>query len=141
MNEDIKSNNIVTGVIGADSHSIGNWILQYSLREAGFNVVSLGILVSQEDFIDAAIETNASAILVSSIYGHGVLDCEGFRGKCEEAGLKGILLYVGGNLVVGKQDWDQVKEQFEKMGFDRVYPPDTLPAAAIADLKKDLGLV
>jgi len=25
---------------------------------------------------------------------------------CIEAGLQDILLYVGGNLVVGKQDWD-----------------------------------
>ncbi|MBI4333568.1 MAG: methylaspartate mutase subunit S [Chloroflexi bacterium] len=134
----LKDRTVVTGVIGADSHSIGNWILQYALREAGFEVVALGILVSQEDFIHAAIETDAAAILVSSIYGHGILDCEGFREKCEEAGLKGMLLYAGGNLVVGKHDWGEVERKFKEMGFDRVYPPNTLPATAIADLKNDI---
>ncbi|MEG1973137.1 MAG: methylaspartate mutase subunit S, partial [Oscillospiraceae bacterium] len=77
----------------------------------------------QEDFINAAVETNADAIIVSSLYGHGEIDCRGLREKCDEAGLKGIKLYVGGNIVVGKQNWEEVKSRFVAMGFDRVYPP------------------
>ena len=82
---------IVTGVLGADVHIIGNSILAYALREAGFNVVTLGIFVSQADFIHAVQETAARAILVSSLYGHGEIDCRGFRDKCREAGLHDIL--------------------------------------------------
>ena len=73
-----KKINIVTGVIGSDAHIIGNRILEIALTDAGYNVVSLGILVSQEEFIAAAVETNASAILVSSLYGMGEIDCQGF---------------------------------------------------------------
>ncbi len=65
-------------------------------------MVNLGVMVSQDEFIDAAIETSAAAILVSSLYGQGELDCAGFRDRCVERGLENILLYVGGNLVVGK---------------------------------------
>jgi methylaspartate mutase sigma subunit len=131
---------IILGVIGADCHAVGNKILNFAFTEAGFNVINIGVLSPQEDFINAAIETNASAILVSSLYGHGEIDCRGLREKCDEAGLKDIILYVGGNLVVGKQDWDSVHERFIKMGFNRVYPPGTDPKVSIADLKKDLGL-
>ncbi|WZL72740.1 methylaspartate mutase subunit S [Clostridiaceae bacterium 35-E11] len=132
---------IVLGVIGADCHSVGNKILDYAFTEAGFEVVNIGVLSHQEDFINAAIETSAEAILVSSLYGHGEIDCRGLREKCDEAGLKDILLYVGGNLVVGKQDWEIVQKRFKEMGFDRVYAPGTSPETAIKDLRKDMGIM
>jgi len=131
---------IVTGVLGADVHIIGNSILAYALREAGFNVVTLGIFVSQEDFIHAVQETAARAILVSSLYGHGEIDCRGFRDKCREAGLHDILMYCGGNLMVGRQDWVLVERTFLDMGFDRAYPPGTMPDQVIRDLRADLRI-
>ena len=131
---------IVLGVIGADCHAVGNKVLEYAFAEAGFEVVNIGVLSSQEDFINATIETNADAILVSSLYGHGEIDCRGLRDKCNEVGLKDILLYAGGNLVVGKQDWESVEKRFLDMGFNRVYPPGTPPQRGIEDLKKDLNI-
>ncbi len=129
---------IVLGVIGSDCHAVGNKILDYSLSDAGFNVVNIGVLSPQEDFINAAVETNADAILVSSLYGHGEIDCRGMREKAEEAGLEDILLYVGGNIVVGKQEWEDVHKRFKDMGFDRVYPPGTSVETSVRDLKEDL---
>ena len=128
---------IVLGVIGSDCHAVGNKILDYSLSEAGYDVVNIGVLSPQEDFISAAIETNAEVIMVSSLYGHGEIDCRGMRDKCNEAGLSHVKLYVGGNIVVGKQDFAEVKERFESMGFDRVYPPGTSVETALNDLAID----
>ena len=130
---------IILGVIGADCHVVGNKILEHSFREAGFNVVNLGVMVSQEEFIAAAIETDAKAIIVSSLYGHGEIDCRGFREHCIEAGLKNILLYVGGNLVVGKSDFEEVEAKFLAMGYNRVFPPGTSPEDGIAALHHDLS--
>lgn len=98
----MKKPTIVIGVIGADVHAVGNKIIEYILKENGFNVANVGVLSSQEDFINAAIETNAPMILVSSLYGQGELDCRGMRDKCIEAGIPDVILYVGGNIVVGK---------------------------------------
>lgn len=70
---------LVIGVIGADVHAVGNKILYHAFTDAGFNVVNLGVMVSQEEFINAAIETNADAIVISSLYGQGELDCRGMR--------------------------------------------------------------
>lgn len=131
---------LVIGVIGADVHAVGNKILYHAFIEAGFEVVNLGVMVSQEEYIAAAIESNADAIVVSSLYGHGELDCRGMREKCDEAGLKGILLYVGGNIVVGKQPFDEVEARFRAMGFDRVFPPGTAPETTIQALKEDLQM-
>lgn len=130
---------LVTGVIGADVHAVGNKILALSLEQAGFNVVNLGVMVAQEEYIAAAIETNADAILVSSLYGHGEIDCQGLRQKCEEAGLKDIVLMAGGNLVVGKQDFSEVEKRFKAMGFTRVYPPGTTMESTIDELRELLG--
>lgn len=130
---------LVLGVIGADIHNIGITILASALRSGGFHVVNLGILVSQEDFVKAAIETAADAILVSSLCGHGELDCPGLREKCVEAGIDGILLYAGGNVVVGKQDWEPVRQRFAAMGYDRTYPPGTTPHDVIAALTADVA--
>ena len=137
----VKSTTIISGVIGHDAHFVGHFLIWRSLSEAGFNAISLGACISQEEFINAAIETKADAILISSVYGMGIFDCEGLREKCDEAGLKGILLYAGGRLTTGGWDWETIEKKFKDMGFDRVYPPDTVPATAIADLKKDLHLV
>ncbi len=134
-----RKDTVVLGVIGADVHAVGNKILEMSLSQAGFKVVNLGVMVSQEEFINAAIESDAGAILVSSLYGHGEMDCRGLREKCCESGIGDILLYVGGNLVVGKRTFAEVEKLFREMGFDRVYPPGTLPEVAIVDLKRDLG--
>ena len=130
--------NIVTGVIGSDAHIIGNRILQIALEDAGYNVVGLGILVSQEEFIQAAIETNAGAILVSSLYGMGQIDCQGFRDKCIESGLDNITLYVGGNLGLGKKDWKDIEKVMLEQGFNRAFPPDTMPEDVIKLLDEDL---
>lgn len=136
----MNNKTVVIGVIGADVHAVGNKIIDYALKKAGFNVVNVGVLSAQEDFINAAIETNAEAIFVSSLYGHGEIDCLGMREKCDEAGLKDILLYVGGNIVVGKQDFNEVENRFKQMGFNRVYPPGTKIEAGIEDLIKDLNI-
>ena len=132
-------NSIVIGVIGADVHAVGNRIIEYTLTREGYNVVNVGVLSSQEDFINAAIETSARLILVSSLYGHGELDCRGMREKCNEAGLDDILLYVGGNIVVGKQDFTEVEKRFKEMGFNRVYAPGVTIDDVLETIKADLG--
>lgn len=132
-----KGRKLVTGVIGADTHIVGNRILSMALEEAGFEVIALGALTPSEDFVKAAIETAADAIMVSSLYGQGELDCRGFRDMCIEAGLEDILIYVGGNLVVGKQDWADVERRFIEMGFDRAFPPNTRTDDVVEKLNAD----
>jgi methylaspartate mutase sigma subunit len=130
---------VVLGVIGADCHAVGNKIIDHVLSEQGIKVVNLGVMVSQDEFIDAAIETGAGAILVSSIYGHGEIDCIGFRGRCIERGMEDMVLYVGGNLVIGKRPFEEVETLFIEMGFDRVFSPKTSLLDVVQFLKDDVA--
>ena len=136
----MEARTLVLGVIGSDVHAVGNKILEISFKEAGFTVVNLGVLVSQKEFVEAALETNADAIMVSSLYGHGEIDVRGLREALIEAGIGDILMYIGGYLVVGSQEWSEVESKFKQLGFDRGYPPSTLPEDFIPTLKSDLGM-
>ena len=128
---------LVTGVIGADTHIVGNRILSMALEKAVYKVITLGALTPADEFVKAAIETAADGIMVSSLYGQGELDCRGFRDLCIEAGLDDILIYVGGNLVIGKHDWSEVERLFQEMGFDRAFPPGTRTNDVIEALAED----
>lgn len=135
----MKQRTLVTGVIGADTHIVGNRILGMALEKAGYRVVALGALTPAGDFVKAAIETDADGIMVSSLYGQGEIDCRGFRDLCIEAGLERILIYVGGNLVVGKAPWPEVERKFLDMGFDRAFPPGTRVETVIEALERDFA--
>lgn len=137
----MNTKSVVIGVIGSDIHVVGNKIIDFALREAGYNVTNLSIFSTQEDFINAAKETDAAVILISSLYGHGEIDCEGMKDKCIEAGLSDVLLYVGGNLMVGKHDREEVVAKFKNMGFDRIGMPTDMPEDIIQWLREDLGSV
>jgi methylaspartate mutase S subunit len=100
--------------------------------------VALGCLTPPDEFIKAAQETNADAILMSSLYGMAELDLRGFKDKCREAGLDDVLLYIGGILGVARHDFKGDEIKFKELGFDRVYPPEANLKGAIEDLKADL---
>jgi methylaspartate mutase S subunit len=133
-----KTPTVITGTVGMDAHVIGTKVLSRALKEAGFKVVELGMQVSPEEFISVAQETKADAILMTSLYGMGEIDLKGFNEKRMEAGLGDVIMYIGGNLVVGRYDPKEIEVRFKKLGFDRVYPPGAEPETGIADLKADL---
>ena len=55
-----------------------------------------------------------------------------------ESGLNNVLLYLGGNLAVGRHDFEDDERKFKTMGFDRVYPPDVDLEMVVTDLRNDL---
>ena len=130
---------VILGVIGSDAHVVGITILEQALGAAGFDVVNLGVQTSQEEFVEAADTHDAEAVLVSSLYGHAEQDCRGFHREVETADLD-VTTYIGGNLSVGQGDFEETRRTFQRMGFDRVFDSETDPEAAIAALKRDLGI-
>ena len=143
MSERKVNKHIVIGTIGADAHMIGAWVLAKAFEEAGFKVAFLGAVVPQNEFINAAIETDADAILISSMYGMGLIDCEGFRDKCIEAGLKDIILYVGGTVAAPRElekNWPEIEKRFQDIGFNRVFKNTCTAGEAVEALKADLGI-
>lgn len=130
---------VVLGVIGSDAHVVGITILEQALSAAGFDVVNLGVQTSREEFVEAASEHGASAVLVSSLYGHAERDCRGLHDQLAVAGVDAVT-YVGGNLAVGQDEFAETRERFRGMGFDRVFEPGAGAEQAIAALERDLDV-
>jgi methylaspartate mutase sigma subunit len=126
-------------VIGDDIHVVGNRIIQLALEESGFQVFNLRTRNRPEHFCQAALEVNAHAILVSSLNGEGEYWCADFRHRLVQMGLANVLLYVGGNVVVGKRAEAEVVALFKSYGFDRVYHQKPDVSGAITDLLEDIG--
>jgi methylaspartate mutase sigma subunit len=129
---------VVIGVIGDDIHVVGNRIMQLALEESGFRVFNLRTRNRPEQFCQAAVESNAHAVLVSSLNGEGEHWCADFRRRFDEVGLTNILLYVGGNVVVGNRPGGDVETLFKRYGFDRVYHHQPDISVAIRHLREDL---
>ena len=129
---------LVTGVIGEDVHNVGLKIVEHALRSAGYEIVSLGVQVPQDEFVSAAKENKADAILISSLAGHAKVDSTGLKEKCDKAGLKDVRLYIGGQLLTWQEPWEETEKAFKEIGFDRAYPKNVDISQIIEDLKADL---
>lgn len=129
---------IVIGVIGDDIHIVGNRIMQLALEESGCQVFNLRTRNRPEHFCQAALEVNADAVFVSSLNGEGEYWCADFRQRLQAMGLGQVLLYVGGNVVVGNRPEAEVVALFKSYGFDRIYHQRPDIGAAIVDLFEDL---
>jgi methylaspartate mutase sigma subunit len=129
---------IVIGVIGDDIHVVGNRIMQLALEESGCQVFNLRTRNRPEHFCQAALEVNAHAIFVSSLNGEGEYWCTDFRQRLHALRIGHLLLYVGGNVVVGNRPEADVIALFRGYGFDRVYHQRPDIGTAIVDLFLDL---
>ena len=131
---------LVTGVIGDDIHVVGIRLVEHALKAAGAEVVSLGVMTPVEEFVEAAVETAADGVVISSSNGHASLFCEGIRDAFTEAGIGDLPLFIGGNLAVGKREtWDEVERDYLALGFDQVFPPNADLETAVHRLADGLA--
>jgi methylaspartate mutase sigma subunit len=137
--DDAAGRDVVLGVIGHDIHVVANRILAIGLAESGFRPHNLGTSNTVDDFADAALETGARAVLVSSINGEGEEACMGIGTRFAAVGLADILLYIGGNLVIGDRSSDVVIRLFTSYGFHRVFHRPTTFRPLFEALRRDLG--
>jgi methylaspartate mutase sigma subunit len=126
MDSNITAKRIVMGVIGHDIHVVSNRIIAIALREYGYEVCNLGVDNSAENFLDAAIEFEADAVVVSSLNGEAEHWCNNFGPLFKNADKEHVYRYLGGNLIVGNKPVEEVVDEFLKFGFHRVFhrPPN-----------------
>ncbi len=112
---------VVIGVVGNDVHVVANRLIDISLNQRGFEVFNLGVNTYLEEFIDAAIETRADVVLISSLNG----EAEGWSRDLpllkSKYKLHDILFVIGGNLAVGEAKSEEIVPKFKSYGFDLVF--------------------
>jgi methylaspartate mutase epsilon subunit len=118
---------IAVGGLGADSHSVGLFILQRGLGAAGFDIIDLGIQNEFDRF--AGVAENCDAVLVSNMDGH----CKHYlHGLTELPGA--CLWYLGGHPTMSGDAAD-----LRLLGFTRVYTDFVAIDDVAAALRSDLA--
>jgi len=112
---------VVTGVVGNDIHVVANRLIDLSLQARGYEVFNLGVNTYLEEFFDAAVETGAEVLMISSLNG----EAEGWGRevkllKARYKKLGDIIMMIGGNLVVGSGNSEEIEARYKKYGFDLV---------------------
>ena len=112
---------VVTGVVGNDIHVVANRLIDLSLKARGYEVFNLGVNTHLEEFFDAAVETGAEILMISSLNG----EAEGWGRevkllKSRYKNLDELIMMIGGNLVVGSGNTEDITARYRKYGFDLV---------------------
>lgn len=112
---------VVTGVVGNDIHVVANRLIDLSLQARGYEVFNLGVNTHLEEFFDAVVETGAQVLMISSLNG----EAEGWGRevkllKAQYKSLDDLIMMIGGNLVVGSGNTEDIVARYKNYGFDLV---------------------
>lgn len=111
---------VVISKVGLDGHDRGVKVVAALLKEAGMEVVYLGMYQMPEDIIQTSIDEDADVIGVSFLSGEHLTFTPKLVEEKKKKGLDDVLLIAGG--VIPPEDIPAIKE----MGIDEVFIAGTL---------------
>lgn len=109
---------VLVSKLGLDGHDRGAKVVARALRDAGFEVVYLGVHRSPEEVVEAAVEEDVSAIGISILSGSHLELISDLMKLLRERGLN-IPVIVGG--IIPPEDVEELK----KLGVFEVLMPGT----------------
>jgi methylmalonyl-CoA mutase, C-terminal domain len=118
---------VILAKAGLDAHERGVHVVARGLRDAGFEVIYLGLRRSPEQIVAAAIDEDADAIGLSSLAGGHMRFARLVLERL--AGVEAPPLVVVGGLVS-----DPEEARLREMGVDAVFKVETPIAAIVAEL-------
>ena len=123
--EGIKSKGTAcVGTVRGDLHDIGKNLVVLMLESKGFNVVDLGVDVSPEQFVQAAIENNCDVICCSALLTTTMGAMKEVVEEAKRAGIRDKVKILVGGAPVSQAFCDQI-------GAD-AYTPDAASASDVA---------
>lgn len=118
--EEEKRIKVVISKVGLDGHDRGAKVVSSLLKEAGMEVVYLGMFQMHEDIIRAAIDEDADVIGVSYLSGEHLAFTPKIVEEMRKNHLNDVLLIAGG--VIPPEDIPTLEE----MGVHKVFVAGTL---------------
>lgn len=119
-----KGIKVIVSMIGLDGHTTGGEVVSMILRDAGFEVVYLGVNQTPEIIVDAAIQEDVDAIGISS-HASNYTQIEELMDLVRKKDLSGVLVVCGGNIP---------KHQIEQLmakGVAKVFTPGSAGDAIV----------
>ena len=88
---------VVVGTVKGDIHDIGKNIVVTLMRNAGFNVVDLGVDVPAEQFVESLKDTGARAVALSCLLNIAIPEMKAVVEALDKAGIRGnVKVIIGG---------------------------------------------
>jgi methylmalonyl-CoA mutase C-terminal domain/subunit len=114
-----KKIRILVSKLGLDGHDRGAKLIAHSLRQAGLDVIYLGIRHTFSEVVDLAIEKKVDYLGLSFLCGDQMTLVPGVIGALKDRGASDIRIIVGGIILKS-----QVPE-LQDMGVEKVFLPGT----------------
>ena len=114
-----KKIRVLVSKIGLDGHDRGAKVIAYALRDAGFEVIFLGIRHTPEQIVNTAIQEDVQVIGLSILSGAHIPLTKRIVDLLKEQGGEGIAILVGG--VIPGED----KSRLMEMGVLEVFTSGT----------------
>ena len=125
-----RTTRILLGKVGMDAHNIGIKYLARVLRDAGYEVIYLGLYLSCEKVVAAAIEEDVDIIGLSFLGGDHLSLTHKLLNILKKENME-VPVIVGG--VIPRQDFTPLKE----MGVDGLFQAGTPVDSIIEWIKKN----
>jgi len=123
---------VLVSKVGLDGHDRGAKVICSLLKEAGMEVVYLGMYQMPKDVIDAAIDEDADVIGPSFLSGEHLVYTPLLVEEMKKAGLDDVLLIAGG--VIPAEDIPTLKE----MGVKEVFTAGSLTEPIIRYIRNNV---
>ncbi|MCH8128084.1 cobalamin B12-binding domain-containing protein [candidate division KSB1 bacterium] len=115
---------------GLDGHDRGAKVIAGALRDAGMEVIYLGLRQTAEMIVEAALQEDVDVIGLSILSGAHMTIFPDVKKKLDDAGLNDVLLTGGG--IIAKED----AEDLTKLGVGKLFGPGTNTSAIIEYIKE-----
>ena len=119
---------------GLDGHDRGIKVIARTFRDAGMEVIYLGLHQSPKQIVNSAIQEDADVIALSILSGAHLGACRKILDGLEKEDARDMLLIVGGPII--PEDVLKLKE----MGVAEVFPSGSPIDAGVSYLKEKFGI-
>ncbi|MFQ6124117.1 MAG: cobalamin B12-binding domain-containing protein [Candidatus Heimdallarchaeota archaeon] len=107
---------------GTDIHDRGAKVVSLALRDAGVEVIYVGLFRTPEEIIEAAIQEDADCIGISILDGTHMTYIPKIMQKAKERGIYDRLFIVGGAITSNKEI-----KMLKQLGVAEIFGPGTPP--------------
>ena len=124
---------VIISKVGLDGHDRGVKVVASLLREAGMEVVYLGMYQTPESIVKAALDEDADVIGVSYLSGEHLVFTPLIVEEMRKRGMDDVLFVAGGSFP--PEDIPTMKE----MGIDEVFRGGSLAEVFVSYIRNNVG--
>lgn len=110
---------VIIAKAGLDGHDRGAKVIASAFRDAGFEVIYLGLRQTPESIVEAALQEDVDAIGISILSGAHMTIFRKVLDVMKQKQLDNVLLFGGG--IIPKEDIEKLKS----MGVGELFTPGT----------------